>query len=174
MKKKILLFTLIAALALGICGCGKTVNKSDDNKTDAAKEVEAVQETEAAQEAGESEEVEGDDYMTKHIRSINPSDRAEFLAFWQDAIAYCRMIKLELRELGNTASYEFDPTDESQIPAALSEIDFSELAQDNAKNLHKDFVLGIDGEDVTLSFDGIDIYPTDYVYSDIEKIIESL
>lgn len=156
MKKRILLFTAIAVLVVGICGC----NKADDTLT--------------SEPTAAKTEAKSDDYMVKHIRSIEPENREEFLYYWQGAISYCKAVKLELKEIGNTNSYEFDPTDESQIPSELSGVDFSNLKRDNSKNLHKDFKLKIDGTDVELSFDGIDIYPTDYGYSDIAEIIESL
>lgn len=162
MKKKILLFAVIAALALGTCACNKNSNTETDESTPAEAE-------------NNTADYDSGDLMVKHIKSIEPESRDDFLYFWQSAISYCTGIKLELKEIENTASYEFDPTDESQIPAELSEIyDFAGLKRRDPENRHKDFKLSIDGTDVKLSFDGMEIYPTDYGYSDIQEMIESL
>ena len=155
MKRKISLILVISVFIFAIAGCG---NQKEEISVESDS---GVVETK-------------NDYMTKHIQSIEPENRDEFLYFWQSAVAYCKAVKLELKEIGNTNSYEFDPTDESQIPEELKSIDFSKLKRDNSKNLHNDFRLCIDGTNVELSFDGIDIYPTDYGYSDIEEIIEGL
>ena len=155
MKRKISLILVISVFIFAIAGCGN--KKAETNVESDSGVVET-----------------NNDYMAKHIQSIEPENRDEFLYFWQSAVAYCKAVKLELKEIGNTNSYEFDPTDESQIPEELKSIDFSKLKRDNSKNLHKDFKLCIDGTNVELSFDGIDIYPTDYGYSDIEEIIEGL
>lgn len=156
MKKKVLLLVLVVSLVLSVCACGnKDVEKVENNN--------------------EIVEVDNNDYMTKHIKSISPENRNEFLSFWHAAISYCKTIGLELKGMNNQASYEFDPTDESQIPEAIKGIyDFSRLNQKNTKGLHKDFKMEIDGVDVKLSFDGIDIYPTEYEYSEIQGIIDSL
>lgn len=153
MKRKISLMLVISIIILGITGCG---NKKEEPSVESDAEVIET------------------DYMVKYIQSIEPENRDEFLYFWQSAISYCKAVKLDLKEIGNTNAYEFDPTDESQIPAELKNIDFSKLKRDNSKNLHKDFNLRIDGTNVELSFDRIDIYPTDYGYSDIREIIEEL
>lgn len=157
MKRKILLIVLATALILSLCACGeKKVAETEDPQT-------------------VSEQVDNSDKMVKHIKSIEPEDREEFLAFWQSSILYCKAIALELKNGGNTDKYEFDPTDESQIPKEISSLyDFSELSRENTENLHKDFIMTVDGADVTLSYDGMEMYPTTYAYSDIQDIINSL
>lgn len=160
MKKKILLFAVVTAFAIGVGGC---CSKNDD-----AAEPQNAVETQV-------DNVDSGDGMVNHIKSLTPEDRTEFLNFWQASIVYCNGVALELKGIKNTAKYEFDPTDEAQIPAEISKIyNFSRLSQANSKKLHKDFKMTIDGTDVTLSFDGMDIYPTTYGYSDIQEIINSL
>ncbi len=157
MKKKILLFVLAIAIVGSLCACGE--------KNDVEKQNPEVI----------SEQIDDSDYMTKHIKSITPENREEFLSFWQASVSYCKTIALELKNSGNTNKYEFDPTDSSQVPEEISGLyDFSRLNQKNSRKLHKDFIMTIDGSDVTLSYDGIDVYPTTYAYSDIQGIIDAL
>lgn len=157
MKKKILLFILAVAVVMSLCSCGEKTNVETE-------EPEVV-----------TEQLDNSDYMVKHIKSIKPENRDEFLSFWQASVSYCKTIALELKNSGNTNSYEFDPTDASQVPEEISGLyDFSRLNQKNSENLHKDFMMKINGADVSLSYDGIDIYPTTYAYSDIQDIIDAL
>ena len=157
MKRKILLIVLATALILSLCACvEKKVAEPEDPQT-------------------VSEQVDNSDKMVKHIKSIEPENREEFLSFWQASVSYCKAIALELKSSGNTNKYEFDPTDTSQIPEEISSLyDFSRLSQKNSKNLHKNFIMTVDGADVTLSYDGMEMYPTTYAYSDIQDIINSL
>lgn len=156
MKKRILLLGLVITLALGMCSCGKSQNTEP-------------------KEQPVTKKMDSGNYMEEHIKSIAPENRAEFLSFWQMSISYCKIIAFELKNMGNTQDYSFDPTDESQIPEEISELyDFSELSEANMKNLHKNFKMEIKGAEVSLSYDGIDIYPTEYAYSDIQDIIDSL
>lgn len=157
MKKKILLFVLAISVMAGLSACGENSNTEIENKEIVADKVDDA------------------DYMVKHIKSIEPENRDEFLSFWQTSISYCKTIALELKNSGNKNSYEFDPTDASQVPEEISGLyDFSRLEKKNYDNLHKNFVMKINGADVSLSYDGIDIFPTTYAYSDIQDIIDSL
>lgn len=157
MKKKILLFVFAIVFTIGVSACGGNTN------------------TEIEKEEISTEKVDHADYMVQHIKSIKPENRDEFLSFWQTSVSYCKTIALELKNSGNTNSYEFDPTDASQIPEEISGLyDFSRLTKKNSENLHKNFVMKINGTEVSLSYDGIDIFPTKYAYSDIQDIIDSM
>ena len=37
---------------------------------------------------------------------------------------------------------------------------------------HKNFKLVINGTEVKLSYDGIEFYPTDYSYTDVQELVE--
>ena len=81
MRTKILLLSVIVAIAVGICGCTETNNTIQDEQTKV------------------NTDVKSDDYMVKHIKNIEPENRDEFLYFWQSAIAFCKAVKLELKEI---------------------------------------------------------------------------
>ncbi|MBO4898408.1 MAG: hypothetical protein J5590_08945 [Clostridia bacterium] len=158
MKKRILLFGMIAVIAIGMCGCGK--NKS----TEAIDTGNSVEESESADNGNK---------MEKYIKGMTQEEKNDFLHYWRGSQTYCGIIEYELKEMGNTNSYEFDPTDKTQIPEELKDIDFDQIKRDDTKNLHSDFKIKIDGKKVELSYDGMDIYPTEYSFSDIQKMIEA-
>ena len=127
----------------------------------------------------EIEEDESLDAVGNQIRTFLASKsndyRFEFLSFWRFIEPYCYGVEYDLAEFKNTGSYEFDPSDSSQIPEELKEAsDFERISSYNRKGLFEDFNMTVDGRNVTFSFEGIEAYPSDYDYDDIAAIISSL
>lgn len=158
MKKKVLSFMLVCLAAVCLTACGR--EKSDTGQ------METKQET----KAGDA------DYMYNYLKGMSSAqERKEFLNFWNFSVAYCKGIKIQLKKIKNEVAYEFDPTDETQIPAEIKDIyDFSEIKEYGRKGRHKNIKISIDRMDVRLSFDGIEFYPTTYGYSDLQKYIAEI
>lgn len=162
MKRKLALIIMLCVLTLAVNGCGsKTSNQSNDALTDSEVEI--------------TDSTKSNDEIKNYLVSLAPERRGEFLYFWQQTTNCCNGIEFELRKIKNEDSYEFDPTDESQIPETVKDVyEFSKLKQIDYTNVHKDYKITIKGVNVTLFIDGIKYFPTDYSYNDISNMIQSL
>ena len=154
MKRKISLILVISIIILGIAGCG---NQKEETNVESSS---GVMET-------------NNDYMEKYIAKLESSqDRTNFLNFWNAMCSYCSGLEYELVEMGNKNTYEFDPTEPSDIPVELSEkYDFASIKFFDGFKTHTNFKMKVDGENVTLSFDGEEFYPTNYGYSEVQNIV---
>ena len=159
--KKILIITMIFGMIL-ITGCTKKDNQILNN---------------SGQEIINNEnnyDASSMDYMEKYIYQLpNNSARTDFLSFWNSMTSYCLGLEYELKEISNTNNYSFDPTDSSSIPSNLSDLySFSDIKWFAGYSTHKNYLIVVNGEDVKMSFDGIEFYPTNYGYTEVQKLVE--
>ncbi len=122
----------------------------------------------------ESADESYDNVWEKHIASLeDDSAREKFARFWTDMSFYCSGIEYELKQIDNQISYEFDPTDDEAIPEEIKDLyDFDDIKLFLDYSNHKDYILNIDGINVTMFFDDIQFYPTDMSTSDILVLVE--
>ena len=153
--RKILLVLMACLILVSVAGCGGAngdVEKGNDT---------GIVET-------------NKDYMEKYISNLSTNDeRTAFLSFWNSITSYCSGLEYKLGELENTAEYSFDPTKADNIPAEIKEqYDFASIKFFKGFATHKDFEMTINGENVKLSFDGEEFYPSNYGYSEVEALVE--
>ncbi len=148
--------TLVIALVLVLCmtGCG---NKDNTVNPEAGNEV--VETT--------------NDFMDKYISKLESNqDRTNFLNFWNAMTSYCSGLEYELDEMSNTESYTFDPTKSDNIPEILkNKYDFASIKFFDGFDKHSGFKMTIEGENVSLEFDGEEFYPTNYGYSEVQSLV---
>ena len=155
--KKVVLVVLVLILAVSFEAC------KSEKQTDNVPAADAVQSTDSG------------DYMYQYLQSLDSdSAREGFLSFWHYSVTYCRCIENELKAIDNTQSFEFDPTDERQIPPEIADVySFSDLGIKNKNNVHQNILLKIDGTNVQLSYDDIVFYPNSYSYQDVQEMVNS-
>ena len=153
--KKLLVVMMACMLLVSVAGCAGTqgeVEKESDT---------GVVET-------------NKDYMEKYISSLATNeDRTAFLSFWNSITSYCSGLEYKLGEIENTAEYSFDPTKSDSVPAEIKEqYDFASIKFFRGFATHKDFKMDINGENVKLTFDGEEFYPSSYGYSEVEALVD--
>ena len=172
MKKSLfLVFTVFLLLIMVACADVKNDDKILPDKEDAGKTFDSDEEIDLSGEEFSEEENE----IKKILADKSDEYRFQFLSFWRSMQNYCMGIKNNLRQIKNTASYEFDPMNENQFPEELKDvIDVERIRMYNSGNLFGDFYVTIDGYDVTFSSGDMMIFPSEYNYEDIQAIIDSL
>lgn len=155
--KRAFLMALAAALLFG--GCSGNKNPEAGTET----------ETEDAEESATPK-----DFVEEYVSNLSTDEEREsFLSFWNDTQLYCKRIKIELKSIENTEKFEFDPTDDENIPEAARDIfNYAEIKMNASYDKHSDYLLTIDGEDVSLEYDGHVFYPSDYSYTEMQDVIQ--
>lgn len=155
MFKKLLCGVLVVLMMASLCGCGNNASNVVENDESSVTEVSG-------------------DYMEKYIAKLDSnSEREDFLSFWNSMTSYCMAIEIELREIGNTEKYEFNPIDAGTIPETISSLyDFAEIKFFSGYDAHDNYKMVIDGKKVEFSFDGETFYPTNYGYTDVKTLVD--
>lgn len=153
--RKILLVLMVCLMLVSVAGCGGTkgeVEKGNDTGIEATNK----------------------DYMEKYISSLSTNDdRTAFLSFWNSITSYCSGLEYKLGKIENIGEYSFDPTKAEAIPDEIKEqYDFASIKFFKGFATHRDFKMTISGENVKLSFDGEEFYPSNYDYSEVEALVE--
>ena len=156
MKKRIGIALLIMVLLLSACGGATTESQTEDA---------AIEETEAAAPVNQLE---------KYISNLPDNNaRNAFPFFWNQMDGYCRRLESALRNAENTESYSFDPTNADEIPEGIAELyNYSEITLYDSYETHTDYKLEIEGAEVKLFFDGIQFYPSEYGYLEMQSIVD--
>lgn len=156
MNKKVLLIVLVLVMVLTACGKGGD---------------------EAATEIGVEEIVENiefEDFLEEYVAKLESNaERENFLYLWECVTGFCERAEYKLEKAEFKGKFEFDPTDKDNIPQEVQAvIDFMEFSMFSYIDEHGNYKMTIDGDKVTLSFDGHEFYPTDDGYLTVKGYVE--
>lgn len=173
LTRGIVLTVVCAGIAAGLYGC-KEEDTTSGNLVEHGVIDDVTGKFTAEAEVDESTPLgKNDAEIRRHLETLSTKeDCEEFRNTWIDSCSTCYEIKNTMNTEQLNSRYEFNPMDESDIPAELQYCNINKKVREISNiDKYSNVKVIVENGSVQISLDGLNLFPTSYDCDAINKLV---